>query len=140
MKQLLKHSIQLCALLVAFAVTTHAEESKRGFYEGSLAGGGKIVFFVQANHSLSAYLFDTAGHQASFAGGPVTDAGTFTLTTSANLALTGTVAQANVTASYLGQTITATPASVFGPSDRFAGRFTTTAANSTGIPTGMRNP
>lgn len=132
MKQLLKHTVQLCALLVAFAVTSHAEESKRGFYEGSLAGGGKIVFFVQANHSLSAYLFDTAGRQASFAGGPVNDAGAFTLTTSANLALTGTVAQANVTASYLGQTITATPAAVFGPSDRFAGRFTTTAANSSG--------
>jgi hypothetical protein len=132
MKQLINKTIQLCALLIAFAVTSHAEESKRGFYEGNLGGGGKIVFFVQANHSLSAYLFDVAGQQASFAGGPIAANGTFAVTTSANQPLSGTVSQANVTATYLGQTVTANPAPVFGPTDHFAGRFTGVAESSTG--------
>ena len=81
MKQWLARSIQVCALLVALAVPGFAEESRRGFYEGNLAGGGRIVFFVQGNHALSTYVFDTAGHQAYFGGATVNDNGTFTLTT-----------------------------------------------------------
>lgn len=132
MKQLLNKTIQLCALLVAFAITSHAEESKRGFYEGALAGGGKAVFFVQGNHSLSAYLFDVAGQQASFAGGPIADDGTFALTTSAAQPLNGSLTSGHVTASYLGQPVTANLAPVFGPSDDFTGRFTATAESTTG--------
>src|SRR4051794_41942233 len=81
MKQWLARSIQVCALLVALAVPGFAEESRRGFYEGNLAGGGRIVFFVQGNHALSTYVFDTAGHQAYFGGATVNDNGTFTLPT-----------------------------------------------------------
>src|SRR4051794_736797 len=40
MKQWFVKSIQVCALLIALAVPGFAEESKRGFYEGTLAGGG----------------------------------------------------------------------------------------------------
>jgi hypothetical protein len=132
MKQLLNKTIQLCALLVAFAITSHAEESKRGFYEGALAGGGKVVFFVQGNHSLSAYLFDVAGQQASFAGGPIADDGTFALTTSAAQPLNGTLTSGQVNATYLGQSVTADLTPVFGPTDDFTGRFTATAESATG--------
>ncbi|MGI9088155.1 MAG: hypothetical protein ACR2HH_10525 [Chthoniobacterales bacterium] len=96
MKQIALRSIGFCVLLIACATAAFAEESNRGFYEGDIAGGGKIVFFVQANHSLSAYLFDTAGHQASFAGGPVNGNRSFNLLTSANQALVGTIGERDV--------------------------------------------
>ena len=80
-QQWLNRSLQVCALLIALAVPSFAEESKRGFYEGNLAGGGRVVFFVQGNHALSTYVFDTAGHQAYFGGGTIADNGTFTVTT-----------------------------------------------------------
>src|SRR6185437_8525228 len=69
MKTLAIRTIQLLALLMALALPAIAEESKRGFYEGDLAGGGKIVFFVQGNHAISAYFFDVSGQQSGFAGG-----------------------------------------------------------------------
>ena len=47
--------------------------SRRGFYEGDLAGGGKIVFFVQGNHALSTYIFDVAMQQADFGGGAIAE-------------------------------------------------------------------
>src|SRR5438045_3636488 len=107
MKQWIAKSIQVCALLVALAVTSFAEESKRGFYEGNLAGGGRVVFFVQGNHALSTYVFDVAGHQAAFGGATVADNGTFTLTLTPSGTVTGTVNPGSVTATLLGQNVTA---------------------------------
>src|SRR5881275_2808233 len=117
MKQWFIKSIQVCALVIALAVPSFAEESKRGFYEGNLAGGGRVVFFVQGNHALSTYVFDSAGHQASFGGATVADNGTFTLTTSSNATISGTVNPGFVTATVLGQNITANRVGTFGQSE-----------------------
>jgi hypothetical protein len=132
MKQLLIRSVQIFALLAALALPSFAEESKRGFFEGNLPGGGRIVFFVQGNHSLSAYIFDTSGHQASFAGAAVSDTGAFSATTSTGATLTGKVTEATVTATLLGQSITANRVSTFGETEHLGGRFSTTATSSTG--------
>ncbi len=131
MKQLIR-SLQVCALLIAFAIPSLAEESKRGFYEGNLAGGGKVVFFVQGNRALSAYVFDTSGQQASFAGGAVADNGTFTLTTSSSATISGTVNKTFGVATLLGQTITANRVGAFGESENLGGRFTAIAMSNTG--------
>ena len=119
-------------LLVALAVTSFAEESKRGFFEGNLAGGGRVIFFVQGNHALSTYVFDVAGHQAAFGGATVADDGTFTLTLTPSGTITGTVSPASVTATLLGQTITANRVGTFGEGEHFGGRFSATATSSTG--------
>src|SRR3954464_15186763 len=132
MKQWIVRSLQVCALLVALAVPGFAEESRRGFYEGNLTGGGRIVFFVQGNHALSTYVFDTAGHQAYFGGGTVNDNGTFTLTTTPAGTITGTVNPTTVTATFLNQTVTANRVGTFGESEHLGGRFTATATASTG--------
>ena len=132
MKQWLAKSIQVCALLVALAVSSFAEESKRGFYEGNLTGGGRIVFFVQGNHALSTYVFDTAGHQAYFGGATVNDNGTFTLTTTPAGTISGTVNPSSVTATFLGQAVTANRVTTFGESEHLGGRFTATATSNTG--------
>ena len=66
------------AVLIALALPALAEESKRGFFEGDLAGGGKIVFFVQGNHAVSAYFFDVSGKQTGFAGGGAGPVGCYT--------------------------------------------------------------
>jgi hypothetical protein len=132
MKQLLIRSVQIFALLAALALPSFAEESKRGFFEGNLLGGGRIVFFVQGNHSLSSYIFDTSGHQASFAGGAVGDTGSFSVTTSTGATLTGKVTESNVTATFLGQNITANRVSTFGETEHLGGRFSTTATSSSG--------
>ena len=131
MKQQLIRSLQVCALLIALAITSSADESKRGFFEGNLAGGGKIVFFIQGNHALSAYVFDTAGHQASFGGGTVADDGTFTLTLTPAGTITGTVNRTDVVATVLGQNVTANRVRTFGESEHFGGRFTATARSTT---------
>ena len=132
MKQWITKSIQVCALLVALAVPSFAEESKRGFFEGNLAGGGRVIFFVQGNHALSTYVFDVAGHQAAFGGATVADNGTFTLTLTPSGTITGTVSPASVTATLLGQTITANRVGTFGEGEHFGGRFSATATSSTG--------
>ncbi len=132
MKQTIVRSLQIIALLVALALPSFAEESKRGFFEGNLLGGGRIVFFLQGNHALSAYIFDTAGHQASFAGGPLTDKGAFSLTTSAGATLAGNATSSTITAAFAGQNITATRVSSFGKSEELGGRFTATAVSDSG--------
>jgi hypothetical protein len=123
MKNLVTRSVQILALLVALAIPAFAEESNRGLYEGNLSGGGKIVFFVQGNHVISAYIFDVGGQAASQAMGSVNN-GSFTLTTSANATLTGTVTSASITATLGGQNITANRVSPFGSSGDISGRFT----------------
>ena len=132
MKQWFTRSLQVCTLLIALAVPGFAEESKRGFYEGNLAGGGRVVFFVQGNHALSTYLFDTAGHQAYFGGGTVADNGTFTLTTTPASTISGTVTPSSVTATLLGQNVTANRVGTFGESEHLGGRFTATATSASG--------
>ncbi|MFL6588593.1 MAG: hypothetical protein ACJ8M4_00305 [Chthoniobacterales bacterium] len=132
MKQWLVRSLMVCALRAALAVPGFAEESRRGFYEGNLAGGGRIVFFVQGNHALSSYVFDTAGHQAYFGGATVNDNGTFTMTTTPAGTVTGTVTPNSVSATVLGQTVTANRVSTFGESEHLGGRFSATATASTG--------
>jgi len=132
MKQWLSKSIQVCALLIALAVPSFAEESKRGFYEGNLAGGGRVVFFVQGNHALSTYVLDTAGHQAYFGGATVADNGTFTLTTTPAGTISGTVNPGFVTATVLGQNVTANRVGTFGEGEHFGGRFSATATSDSG--------
>ena len=132
MKQWLVKSIQVCALLIALAVPSFAEESKRGFYEGNLAGGGRVIFFVQGNHALSTYVFDVAGHQAAFGGATVADNGSFTLTLTPSGTVTGTVNPGSVTATLLGQNVTANRVGTFGEAEHFGGRFSATATSSTG--------
>jgi hypothetical protein len=127
MKQMLTRSLQVCALLIALAITSSADESKRGLFEGNLTGGGKVVFFAQGNFSLSAYVFDAAGHQASFGGGSVADNGAFTLTLTPAGTITGTVSRTAVTATVLGQSVTANRVRPFGESEHFGGRFTAIA-------------
>jgi hypothetical protein len=132
MKQWFTRSTLVCALLIALAVPSFAEESKRGFYEGNLAGGGRVVFFVQGNHALSTYVFDTAGHQAYFGGGTVADNGTFTLTTTPSSTISGTVNPGFVTATLLGQNVTANRVGTFGESEHLGGRFSATATSDSG--------
>src|SRR5256885_5840482 len=121
MKQWLVKSIQVCALVIALAVPSFAEESKRGFYEGNLAGGGRVIFFVQGNHALSTYVFDVAGHQAAFGGGTVADNGSFTLSLSPAGTVTGTVNSSSVTAALHGQNVTANRVGTFGEAEHFGG-------------------
>ena len=131
MKQLLKY-LPILALVCAFADSSRADESKRGFYEGDLPGAGKVVFFVQGNHAISAYYFDVSGHQSGFAGGGVGDDGKFTLTTNTQTTITGTISPDSITATFGSQTITATRVSVFGNTDDIAGRFSAQATSSAG--------
>ena len=132
MKQWFTRSLQVCTLLAALAVPSFAEESKRGFYEGNLAGGGRVVFFVQGNHALSTYVFDTAGHQAYFGGGTIADNGTFTLALTPSGTISGTVNPGSVTATLLGQNVTANRVGTFGESEHLGGRFSATATSNTG--------
>src|SRR6476620_12169385 len=92
-------------LALALASPALADESKRGFYEGDLAGGGKVVFFVQGNHAISAYFFDVAGVQTGFAGGGAGNDGKFTLHGSSHQTITGTIGTNSITATLLNQTI-----------------------------------
>jgi hypothetical protein len=123
MKKVVTRTIHVLALLVALAIPAFAEESHRGLFEGNLTGNGKVVFFLQGNHSLSAYVFDAAGHQASFAGGKVNDNGSFSLTTNRGATITGTLNGNTITATLLGQTVTATKTPIFGNTANIAGRF-----------------
>jgi len=132
MKTVTIRTIQLLALLIALAVPAFAEESKRGFYEGDLAGGGKIVFFVQGNHAVSAYFFDVAGVQSGFAGGGAGNDGKFTLHGSSHQTITGTIGTNSITATFSNQTITANLVPVFGPTESLAGRYSAPAQSSAG--------
>jgi len=119
-------------LALALASPALADESKRGFFEGDLAGGGKIVFFVQGNHAITAYFFDVAGQQSGYAGGGAGSKGTFKLKTNDHLTITGTITDSVITADYMGQTITANRLSAFGPTESIAGRYSAPAHSSAG--------
>src|SRR4051794_17526723 len=132
MKTVLLRTVQLMAVLIALALPALAEESKRGFFEGDLAGGGKIVFFVQGNHAVSAYFFDVSGKQSGFAGGGAGNDGKFTLKTGDKQTITGTIGTNSITATFLSQTITANLVSAFGPTESLAGRYSAPAQSSAG--------
>ena len=127
MKTLLSRLVPFGALLLALALPARAQESKRGFYEGNLATGGRIVFFVQGNNALSVYVFDTAVRQADFGGGAIAANGTFALTTQGNRIITGTVSKPMVTAKVNALNVSAIRIGFFGSSDDLGGRFTATA-------------
>jgi hypothetical protein len=131
MKTLLTRFIPFCAL-VLLAAPARAEESKRGFYEGNLAGGGKIVFFVQGNRALSVYIFNVAVQQADFGGGTIASNGTFSLVTNGNRTVAGTVTKTVVNATINTQPLTASRVGIFGSSDDLGGRFTATAHSAGG--------
>jgi hypothetical protein len=78
---------------------------------------------LQDNHALSVYVFDTAGHQASFARGKVADNGSFSVTTNRSATITGTLNGNTISATLLGQTVTATQTPIFGNTANIAGRF-----------------
>ena len=119
-------------MALALASPALGAESKRGFYEGDLAGGGKIVFFVQGNHAISAYFFDIAGQQSGDANGGAGNNGTFSLKTHDKSTITGTITDESITATYKGQTITADRVDAFGPTEEIAGRYTAPAHSSAG--------
>jgi hypothetical protein len=132
MKTLLTRFIPFCAALVLLAAPARAEESKRGFYEGNLAGGGKVVFFVQGNRALSGYIFNVAVQQADFGGGTIASNGAFSLVTNGNRTVAGTVTKTVVNATINTQPLTASRIGIFGGSDDLGGRFTATAHSAGG--------
>jgi hypothetical protein len=129
MKQIVIRSLQTVALLFALAIPAFAEESNRGLFEGDLSGGGRIVAFVQGNHAISLYIFDTAGHTAAFAGGGVKGDGTFSIRTNSGGTLTGTLTSNTVTVSVNGNNVTLNRTSLFGDSGHIAGRFNGSASS-----------
>ena len=132
MTKIIGKYLPVLALALALVSTALGAESKRGFYEGDLAGGGKIVFFVQGNHAISAYFFDVAGQQSGYAGGGAGSNGTFSMKTHDKSTISGTITDESITATYKGQTITANRVSAFGPTEGIAGRYTAPAHSSAG--------
>src|SRR2546423_10896969 len=124
--------LSVLVLALCLAPTAWGDQSKRGFYEGDLAGGGKIVFFVQGNHAISAYFFDVTGKQSGFAGGGAGNDGKFTLHTGDHQTITGTIHANSITATFLNQTITANLVPAFGPTESIAGRYSAPAQSSAG--------
>ncbi len=141
MKILMGRLALFLGLLFAFAAPGFGEESHRGFFEANLAGGGKAVFFVQGNHAISVYVFDTASGTTSFAGGDIAADGTFSIVASNGATIAGSVHDDvnpatfdddEVTATIGGQAVTGVRSGSFGPSDDIPGRFTGTALSTTG--------
>jgi hypothetical protein len=140
MKTTPRHLILCLGLLLAFAAPAHAEESHRGLFEADLTGGGKAVFFVQANHALSVYVFDSVSNTASFAGGDIATDDSFGIKTNTDDSISGSIHDGDpmlfdddsVTATVSGQTVTAARVSMFGPSDDIPGRFAGTATSTDG--------
>ncbi|MBA3833386.1 MAG: hypothetical protein H0X34_16145 [Chthoniobacterales bacterium] len=130
----------ILGLLLAFAAPGRAEESHRGFFEADLAVGGKAVFFIQGNHALSVYVFNVATSVASFAGGDIADDSSFSVVSSTGATISGSIhdddsSKSNddsITATVAGQTVTASRAPTFGPSDDISGHFTGTASAADG--------
>ena len=131
MKKTLSQLLLILGLLLAFAAPGRAEESHRGFFEADLAGGGKAVFFIQGNHALSVYVFNVATSTASFAGGDIADDGSFSVVSNTGATISGSIHDDDssksdddsITATLAGQTVTASRAPTFGPSDDIPGRF-----------------
>lgn len=128
MKHPLLRTLQLGALLIALAVPAFAQESKRGFFEGDLAGGGKILFFAENNSEISAYVFEAAlGGGGSIGSAVVEENGAFTLTTTSGETISGALSSTAVTGTFRGGAITAKISEMFGDGSAIAGRFKGTA-------------
>lgn len=123
MKHLLTRTLCLAALLVAFAIPAIAQESQRGFYEGDLQGGGKILFFAENNNGMAVYVFDRSVGSVSIGSATLGANGAFTLTTNRGETMTGTLANREVNVTFRGTTVTATLGNIFGNSSQVAGRF-----------------
>lgn len=128
--KLVTRSLQLLTLLFALAIPAFAEESNRGLFEGDLAGGGKAVAFVQGNHAVSLYVFDTSGHAASFGTGGAGNDGTFSIHMSNGSTVSGTLSSNTVTVTINGTTVTLNRTETFGKNTAIAGRFNGSATSS----------
>jgi len=123
MKQLFTKTLLLSAMLLAFAMPAVAQESKRGFYEANIAGGGKILFFAENNSGMAAYIFDPALGSVSIGSANLAPNGSFTLTTNRGETMNGTLSGGTVTVTFRGATITAPLTDIFGSSSVIAGRY-----------------
>ena len=123
MKQLVTRTLQITALLVAFAVSASAQQSQRGFYEADISGGGKILFFVENNNGMAAYVFDRNVGNVSIGSATLAPDGSFTLTTNRGETMTGTLANHEVTVTFRGAKVTATLGNIFGSGSQVAGRY-----------------
>ena len=115
--------LQVLALIAAFAVTGVAEESRRGFFTADLSGGGKILFFVENNHGLAAYVFNQPLGEVRVGSATIAANGSFSMTTNDGESITGTLSQNSVTAIFRGATITANAADLFGDTAAIAGKY-----------------
>ena len=115
--------LQVLALLAAFAVTGVAQESKRGFFTADLSGGGKILFVVENNHGLAAYVFNQPFGEVSVGSATIAEDGSFSMTTTEGETIAGTVSPNSVTATFRGVSITANAADLFGDTAVIAGKY-----------------
>lgn len=122
MKHRLIRAIQIATLLLAFAAPAFAQESKRGIFNGDLPDGGKVVFFVEGNNGLSAYVFDGNNH-VSLGSAALDPDGSFTLTTNDGESITGTIGSTAITVTFRGQTFTINGDDIVGPTAPITGRF-----------------
>ena len=134
MKKFVTHTLGIMLLVLAFATPAMAGESKRGFYEADLSGGGKLLLFVSRNSEISAFVFDTAGAQASLGNGTINTAdGTFSFALSNGMTISGDVEHTNrISVTYNGQTLTAQREPSFGRCHGIAGFFSGVATAPTG--------
>jgi hypothetical protein len=123
MGKIVSSLIAAAALLLAFNTTAKAEESNRGFYEGNLGNGGRVVFFASGNKVISVFVLDTSGQKTYFGSGSLNGDGTFTLTLTGGVTITGTLSANGVTASFQSQNISANRVQSFGSFASIAGRF-----------------
>ena len=123
MKHLLTRSLLITAVLLAFAMPAFAQESKRGIFNGDLPGGGKIVFFVEGNNALAAYIFDNSGNRVSLGSASFNPDGSFTITTNTGETITGRLSGAVLTVTFRGQTFTLNAGEIFGETSVISGRF-----------------
>jgi hypothetical protein len=123
MKSFSSRLLQIFALIAAFAMTGFAEESRRGFFTADLSGGGKILFFVENNHGIAAYVFNQPFGEVSVGSATIAGNGSFSMTTTEGETITGTVSPNSVTAIFRGATITANAADLFGDTAVIAGKY-----------------
>ena len=119
--------LQILALVAAFAVPGVAEQSKRGFFTADLSGGGKILFFVENNHGLAAYVFNHPFGEVSVGSATIAENGSFNMITTEGETITGTLSANSVTATFRGANIIANASNLFGDTAVIAGKYKGTA-------------
>ncbi|HSH37461.1 MAG TPA: hypothetical protein VK993_01640 [Chthoniobacterales bacterium] len=123
MKHLLIRALQISALLIALAAPAVAQESNRGFFEGNARDGSKILFLVENNGSISAYVFNRGQRSGNVGAAAIDVNGSFTITFSNGETITGSVSGTRITATFRGSTFTADLSDFFGRGGELAGRF-----------------